>query len=440
MRRFLTAALIAALFPSWAQAFCGFYVGKADAALFNRASKVIIARNDGRTVISMLNDYQGPLQDFALVVPVPQLLAREQIHVGDKAIFDRVDAYSAPRLAEYFDDDPCMQRKRALEMAAQSAPSVADRSEAKLKKSLGVTVEAAYTIGEYDIVILSAKQSDGLEAWLIQNGYRIPRGAARALRPYVRQEMRFFVAKVNMHEQAQTGLSYLRPLQFAFESEKFMLPIRLGMINADGPQDLIAYIMTRNGRVESTNYRTVKLPANMELPVGIRGDFPEFYKALFTHQAQGNGLRVVFTEYFWNMNGCDPCSADPLTADELRSAGVFWQNETAAATRDRRTAMGNVMLTRLHVRYTPETFPEDLMFQETADQANFQTRYVLRHAWKGDADQCPDARAYLDGLPRRHEREARELAALTGWSVQQIRAKYALAPVARERWWEAIWK
>src|SRR5438045_3606261 len=73
-----------------AQAFCGFYVGKADASLFNQASQVIMARDGDRTVISMANDYQGPLNEFALVVPVPTVLQREQVHVGDPAIFARI--------------------------------------------------------------------------------------------------------------------------------------------------------------------------------------------------------------------------------------------------------------------------------------------------------------------------------------------------------------
>ena len=52
------------------------------------------------------------------------------------------------------------------------------------------------------------------------------------------------------------------------------------------------------------------------------------------------------------------------------------------------------MLTRLHLRYTPETLPEDLMFQETQDRQNFQARYVLRHPWQGDANACPEAKSY----------------------------------------------
>lgn len=35
----------------------------------------------------------------------------------------------------------------------------------------------------------------------------------------------------------------------AYESRKFMLPIRLGIANAQGPQDLVIYTLTRKGRV-----------------------------------------------------------------------------------------------------------------------------------------------------------------------------------------------
>ena len=47
--------------------------------------------------------------------------------------------------------------------------------------------------------------------------------------------MKFFVAKVNLKEHAKQDATYLRPLQIAFESDHFMLPIRLGTINANGP-------------------------------------------------------------------------------------------------------------------------------------------------------------------------------------------------------------
>jgi hypothetical protein len=427
MRAALTAVVVAAsaaAFSPAANAFCGFFVGKADASLFNEASQVMMVRDGDKTTITMLNDYKGELTDFALVVPVPVVLKREDIRVADKKVFDRIDAYSAPRLAEYYDGNPC----RRYDYDARRVESVPRPSMGRAQpaeKALGVEVEARYTVGEYDIVILSASQSDGLETWLTQNGYKIPVGASRALRPYIQQNMKFFVARVNLMEQAKAGYSYLRPLQFRFESARFMLPIRLGMINAQGPQDLIVYVLSRQGRVESTNYRTVKLPANMELPTWLKrpGEFTRFYKAMFDQQAKRENHRVVFTEYFWDMTWCDPCAADPLSVAELREAGVTWVADDGG----RRGGAQPVVLTRLHIRYTRETFPEDLVFHETKDRSNFQTRYVLRHPWGGNILQCWDAigeyHRYRRSVADREERAAQTLANLTGWNIDEIRRR-----------------
>ena len=240
MFKHLIPALTLILLPQISMAFCGFYVAKADTSLYNQASQVVLARKEDKTVLSLMNDYQGDLKDFALVVPVPQVLQEGQIHIGDPKLFEHIDNFSAPRLVEYHDADPC-RPPIAFEMSP-AAPAMMSKNKSFSKdeaKSLGVTVEAEYTVGEYDIVILSAKESDGLETWLLSNGYKIPAGASVALQPYIKQEMKFFVAKVNLEEQSKTQLKFLRPLQFAFESKKFMLPIRLGMINAKGAQDLI---------------------------------------------------------------------------------------------------------------------------------------------------------------------------------------------------------
>src|SRR5436189_6112702 len=86
--------------------FCGFYVTKADTKLFNKASQVVLVRDGDRTVMTMANDFEGEPKEFAVVMPVPTFLTREQIHVGDKALVDHLDAYSAPRLVELFDQKP----------------------------------------------------------------------------------------------------------------------------------------------------------------------------------------------------------------------------------------------------------------------------------------------------------------------------------------------
>ena len=440
MRRMLFAVVLASA-VAWSTptifGFCGFYVSKADTKLFNKASQVVLVRDGDRTVMTMANDFEGEPKEFAVVIPVPTFLTREQIHVGDKALVDHLDAYSAPRLVEYFDRNPC-ERFELRSTMPSAALSVTEAHDAVSRaKALGVTIEAQYTVGEYDILILSAQQSSGLETWLRQNGYRIPPGASDVIGSYLKQNMRFFVAKVNLAEQSRLGFSYLRPLQVAYESPKFMLPIRLGMVNAKGPQELFVYALTRRGRVETTNYRTVKLPVDVDLPVYLKqpGEFARFYKAMFTRQVESQDGRAAFLEYSWDMKWCDPCAADPLSNDELRRLGVFWMERGDSFPSD-------VFLTRLHVRYDNAHFPEDLVFQETADRTNFQGRYVLRHTFTG-ADTCRAAAGYRQALHDRHAREAAELGRLTGWNIADIRRKMGDPdpPVRAEpAWWENLWK
>jgi len=394
-----------------------------------------MVRDQDRTVLTMSNDYSGTPDQFAMVVPVPTVLEKGQIHVGDKTIVDHLDAYSAPRLVEYFDPDPCaIEAMKDEAKSLRSMAPMAQGTTAGETRSLGVRIEASYTVGEYDILILSARESGGLETWLVRNGYTVPPGARRVLGSYLRQGMKFFVAKVNLRQQKRLGFSYLRPLQMAYESPKFMLPIRLGMVNADGPQELFVFAITRTGRVETTNYRTVKLPEGMDIPEYVKGDFPRFYRAMFARQVEEQNREAVFLEYAWNMSWCDPCASDPLSADELRKLGVFWLGGPQGQ---------STFISRLHVRYDARHFPEDLVFQETSDQTNFQARYVLRHAWTGSRE-CPGLAEYRKSLRERRAREAENLADLTGWDLRSIRRRMQIDDRdpddgGDDSWWKGIW-
>jgi hypothetical protein len=431
-----------ALSPPAAHSFCGFYVASGDARLFNHASQVALMRDGDRTVMTMSNDFKGEPREFAIVVPVPVVLESSQVHVGEKWPIDHLDAFSAPRLVEDWDPDPCplvADNLRGGVGLRASVRFVDQISVGAQRNILGVKIEARYTIGEYDILILSARESAGLERWLRDNGYRVPEGAARVLGSYIKQGMKFFVAKVNLVEQQKLGFTYLRPLQVAYESPKFMLPIRLGMVNADGPQELFVYALTRKGRVETVNYRTAKLPTDRDMPEFVKAEFPDFYRALFSALVERDRMQVVYTEYAWDTGWCDPCAAAPLAAEELRSLGCYWIEGTPAL-----RGMQAPFITRLHLRYDAAHFPEDLVFQETGDRTNFQGRFVIRHEWKGTAD-CPAALAYRAGLAARRAKEAGSLAELTGWELGKIRGKMALAadwskPEDSMRWWQRMWK
>ncbi|MDJ0634738.1 MAG: DUF2330 domain-containing protein [Xenococcaceae cyanobacterium MO_188.B29] len=419
-----------------AQAFCGFYVAKADTNLYNQASQVIISRDGERTVLTMANDYQGEVKDFALVVPVPVILKEEQVHVGNPKILSRLDSFSAPRLVEYFDSNPCEIRAFDEDIMFKTAPQAASmESGLRQERSLGVTIEEQFTVGEYDILILSAKESDGLETWLTHNGYKIPPGAKEILQPYIRQNMKFFVAKVNLTEYDQQGFKKLRPISIAYESPKYMLPIRLGMVNAKQEQDLIVYLLSPQGQTELTNYRTVKVPSDRDIPEFVKAEFKNFYTSMFQKSYERENKQVAFLEYAWDMGSCDPCSAEPLNREELKQAGVFWLNSSS---RNLRSPRNNVFITRLHVRYTGDKFPEDLKFQATGNRQLFQGRYVIRHPYTGEMN-CSAANEYKRSVRDRQEREVQTLASLTGWNINDIRNKVEFVESQPIPWWRTLW-
>jgi hypothetical protein len=393
--------------PSDAGAFCGFYISGADAKLFNNATQVVLMREGTRTVLSMQNNYQGPPQDFAMVIPVPIVLQKENVKTLPRQLFDRVDQLAAPRLVEYWEQDPCPEEPEGegfFDKIAMSAPPPrAPQREGG--SNLGVTVEAQFTVGEYEIVILSAQDSTGLDTWLNQSGYKIPAGAEPVLRPYVQSGMKFFVAKVDVKKvRFEKGMATLSPLRFHYDTDAFNLPVRLGLMNSAGAQDLIVHILARGQRYEVANYPNRTIPTNLDVAEAARDQFGGFYAALFDRTLEQMPGAVI-TEYAWDAGSCDPCPSPPLEAGELATLGA----DVIPPPSDGDPSMnygGGFVLTRLHARYDRSSLGDDLIFRAAAPIEggrerwsgpggtlesgaqrgsinNFQGRYAIRHKWNG---------------------------------------------------------
>ncbi len=438
-RLIITALFIAGLAVK-GFSFCGFYVAKADAKLFNKSSQVILVRDGNKTTVTMSNDFKGDVKDFAMVVPVPTVLKRDDIKIAKSSLFQKLDAYSGPRLVEYYDNNPCSPPVVLYEMAEStvlSSVSVDKIATRSMKaKDYGVTIEAQYKVDEYDILILSAKESNGLKTWLIKNGYKIPETAEEVLEPYIKNNMKFFVVKVDVEKLDQmTGMGNvkkyiddanpgksrnLRPLQITYNSDKFMLPIRLGMANSNGEQDMIVYALTKKGRVECTNYRTTKIPTNKNIPLFVRQKFGKFYVDLFEKAHARENKEAIFLEYAWNVSPrftgmkCDPCVGPPPIFTDLAQAGVDW------AINSSNQASGNVFFTRLHVRYSRDTHPLDLQFNVTPNKEHFQARYILTNPARGDLS-CEQGQKYCAKLVKNRANELETLNDLTSWNTSQYK-------------------
>jgi len=404
---------LSALTPS-ANAFCGFYVGGADTKLYNNATQVVVLREGMRTVLSMQNNYQGPPEAFAMVVPVPVVLQKENVKTLPRAIFDRVDQLTAPRLVQYWEQDPCYQAHHDYKMRSEAAVAAAPPAQdapAPGARPL-VRVEAEFTVGEYDIVILSADDSSALDTWLKSNQYKIPDGAEPALRPYVQMGSKFFVAKVDPKKvKFDKGMATLSPLRFHYDDDSFRLPVRLGLLNSSGTQDLIVNIISKNQRYEVANYPNATIPTNIELDESAMSAFGSFYVALFDKTVE-KAKNTVVTEYSWNAGSCDPCPGPTLAPSDIATLG----GDTLLSPKDSDLPPGSVTpsgispweatITRLHVRYTKDALGEDLVFRavEPIQGGNgwasgpnkhgatvipkgtnmFQGRYIIRHRWAGE--------------------------------------------------------
>ncbi|MBX3162358.1 MAG: DUF2330 domain-containing protein [Deltaproteobacteria bacterium] len=559
MRNAIAAATALALVCSSTaatHAFCGFYVSGSDKKMFNDATNVVLMRAGTRTVLSMQNDYRGPLENFAMVIPVPVVLKPTDVRVVPKAAFDKVDSLSSPRLVEYWEQDPCPSAydEYALDggmpmgvapplaaptpapapaqsvSASDKAGRVAERpavppilasfamhpgtvtaglptnltfsyafsnepwpppsctvdhgvgatgmgmvkpvsieesttftltcansagKSTKAFKVNAVKIEAQFDVEEYQIVILSAKEAAGLNDWLKINGYKIPEGAEPLLRPYVESGSKFFVAKVDPAKVKMVdGRVALSPLRFHYDSEDFSLPIRLGMANSSGKQDLIVNIISPDKRYEVANYKNVMIPTNFNVLPLVKDRFAEFYAALFDKTLEANPGAVV-TEYAWTSQPtpqwgggakCDPCP--PVIPDDkdivLLGGDIIGGN----------VAKGGMVLTRLHARYGAKDMKDDLRFSEAkpitggrevmngamletgatpSAQNFFQARYAVRHWWTGPVKCSSPRRQVWGGPPHGIAASPTKAAQKTAFAP---RGGFALATVVGRDLWE----
>src|SRR5262245_54903873 len=438
-RAVFAAIVVAVCAPSTADAFCGFYVTGSDQQLLADATQVVLMRKGTRTVLSMQNNYKGPPEAFAMVIPVPVVLKETDVKTLPPQVFANVERMGAPRLVEYWEQDPCRQIEYDMANKVPMAPSAAaPEKKAKKADDLGVTVEAQFTVGEYQIVILSAKESTGLDTWLRREKYNIPRGAEPLLRPYVESGMKFFVAKVDTRKvrfvDRRANLSALR---FHDDSEQFVLSSRLASANSSGTQNLIVSILAPGQRYGLANYRNVTIPTNLDVKDSVRDHFGAFYAALFDRTLERNPGAIV-TEYAWQATTCDPCPGPTLNANDfmILGADVLAPSQQIAGSPPppaggrprpmppgaRRVPMGwgmDFVLTRLHARYGRD-LKDDLVFRaappivggrefvrdggkleegaQPSSVNNFQGRYAIRHRWTGPIA-CANPRRGVWGGP-----------------------------------------
>jgi hypothetical protein len=322
---------------------------------------------------------------------------------------ERIDAATAPRFTIRQDPDPCFVPSKSVTASRHvGAPGAAMPIAAAAPRPPAVVVEARYAVGDYDVAILSASESDALLKWLASEGYQVPAAAEPVLAAYIAEGLKFFVAKVALKEGSGDGYKRLSPLQISYRSAKMWLPLRLSTVVAEGPQDMFVFALTEGEHIEAANVPTRVIDTARELPAFIRRQFEAFYEAAIAHayqEAKGAIAIVEARQSFWN--GDAASRGWNLSAGDLAALGI-----------DPRRRAGRLTLTRLHVRYD-RSFTSDLVFERRSNMALMLSNFRVHEPFQGTAS-CPQASEYQAQVAEQRTKEIEGLQRLTGWSTSEI--------------------
>jgi hypothetical protein len=123
----------------------------------------------------------------------------------------------------------------------------------------GVDVIGREEVGGYDVSRLRAGDPRELAAWLHDNGYVLPAGAAPILADYVRAGWRYVAIRL-----APGSAGRLRPLRIAFPSRRAVYPMRLTQLGSE-PVNLTLYVLA-SGRRATPGLSTAWKGRVSELP------------------------------------------------------------------------------------------------------------------------------------------------------------------------------
>jgi hypothetical protein len=321
-------ALVAATLSNPAHALNGFFASKKGGEIKSHTTQAVVMKRGPATAVTVMPDYEGPLEGFALVMLVPADVEMEDVTTLKREFVDRVDQVTAPRFHEFWEQDPCdpsaPQQEWERSLKVEGAGFLGGGSITggkKVAKELFLDVKAKQKQGEYTFTLLAPK--DDLAAWLSGKGYRVPDGAGAAVKPYVDGGMKLLVAEVDPDRIELIGgdRAQLSPVRFVTEQPFDTLVTKPGLVNAAGKQELVIYVLDPDARYEAKNYQNMYPPTNVAVDFAVKERMGEFYAALHDIILQKNP-RTFLLEYAWPTEGCGlPCATEPLLIHELLSLG-----------------------------------------------------------------------------------------------------------------------
>lgn len=323
-----------------ALAFPGFFVGKNAGKRVLHASTYLVMNRGDQSAVSVVSDYQGPFEPFAVVLAVPGDVTLDRVTTIRREFVDRVDQMSAPRYHEFWETDPCDPTKvtqeweRDLRVQTSGDNFLGGSMDLgptrKVPKELLMNVKSEQKSGEY--TFLMPKEEQSFEELLKERGWILTPPMQQAIAAYTGQGMRFVLAEVDPNRVELTGgdRGQLSPIRFWTDQRYVKLPSKLGRLSADGPQELFVFVLDTEHRYQTANYEMANAPTNVEVDYQYPYNGKDVYlkermAELFAgfHDAWlAKHPKTFWLEYAWKSVDCgQPCPNDPLLINELLTLG-----------------------------------------------------------------------------------------------------------------------
>jgi hypothetical protein len=273
-------------------------VGKAGADVGLERVHYMLVREGKRTVL-YLHVAVKSRDGFSLVYPMMSS-SKGKARVAtpaEEAMLSRLDDLAAPRLVEYWEQDPCEFHTGGPDDGVPER-NVPPGSEPKAPPTRAAKAELGTAIG-------LEKQIAELE----ERGFTLPEGAEPLLGQYAGP---WVVAYAAAGESSLT-------LRAVVEGDALQIPARLLSLDETAPT-IVVDVVGRS-RFEAANRPNIAAPSNTNVKLAVKGSTEVFHDAVLAKLFESAPGGVV-TEYAWSATSCAPCPGPPLDAEDMRELGV----------------------------------------------------------------------------------------------------------------------
>jgi HEAT repeat protein len=210
------------------------------------AQKAIIVHDAGREDLLLQVKFEGPIEEFGWLVPVPSV---PKVEKGSMDAFYELSELTQRHFGVAADGE-------TLGLAS------AGRGEVPVK------VLEIKTVGAYEVAILSAKDSGSLARWLAEHGYSIPEGKSGIVEDYIRQGWFFVAARIQLNNgvgfrmassaspksptaaapsrqklKQKLASGELHPLLISFDTSNCIYPLKISAVGGK-PSEVSLYVLS----------------------------------------------------------------------------------------------------------------------------------------------------------------------------------------------------